>query len=77
MRDAALYVNNARVREPYVDHRSIDGTYFGPVRVPADTVFVLGDRRAGSIDSRAYGSVPVGALTGRVAVRLWPPVRTG
>ncbi|MEV0731114.1 signal peptidase I [Polymorphospora sp. NPDC050346] len=43
-----------------------------PVTVPEDTVFVMGDDRAISRDSRAYGPVPDGDVTGRVVTRLWP-----
>ena len=75
IRDAFLYVDGAAVPEPYVDHSRIDGVYFGPVTVPAGAVFVLGDSRDGSIDSRIFGPVPVSAVTGHVLVRLWPPVR--
>jgi signal peptidase I len=72
LRDAELYVNGRRVRESFVDHSSIDGTYFGPVTVPSRSVFVLGDRRAGSVDSRVYGAVPIGGVVGTVVVRVWP-----
>ena len=75
IRDAVLSVNDVVVTEPYVDHESIDALYYGPVTVPAGHVLVLGDRRAGSVDSRAYGPVRLDALTGRVVARLWPPVR--
>ncbi len=66
IRDGRLYVNNRRVVEPYLDHRTVDGLYFGPVRVPAGTVFLLGDNRAGAEDSREYGPVPLSNLVGRV-----------
>ncbi|HST64123.1 MAG TPA: signal peptidase I [Mycobacteriales bacterium] len=75
IRDAYLYVDGVEVAEPYVDHSRIDGVYFGPVTVPAGDVFVLGDSRNGSIDSRIFGPVPAAAVSGRVLVRLWPPVR--
>ena len=42
IRDGVLYVNGGRHTEPYVDARSVDSVYFGPVRVPKGTVFVLG-----------------------------------
>ena len=71
MRDAVLYVDDHSVDEPFVDLDTIDGTYFGPETVPADAVFVLGDEREYSIDSRHYGPVDRDALTGRVLVRLW------
>jgi signal peptidase I len=75
IRDAYLYVDGVEVDEPYVDHSRIDGVYFGPVTVPAGEVFVLGDSRDGSIDSRVFGAVRSAEVIGRVLVRLWPPVR--
>jgi signal peptidase I len=71
--DGVLKVDGAAVAEPYVDRAEVDGTYFGPVRVPAGTVFVLGDQRLGSVDSRSFGPVPVGSIVGRVLFRVWPP----
>ena len=66
IRDAELYVDGTPVREPQVDLSRIDGLWFGPVTVPEHTVFVLGDARSGSIDSRVYGPVPLGSIVGRV-----------
>jgi signal peptidase I len=67
--DSVLVVDGVPQAEPGIDHSRIDGTYFGPVTVPAGHVFVLGDNRAGSIDSRIYGSVPLESLQATV---LWP-----
>jgi signal peptidase I len=70
LRDAVLHVDRVAVDEPQVDLSRIDGTWFGPVTVPDDSLFVLGDSRAVSIDSRTYGSVPRDAVTGRVVAVL-------
>lgn len=70
IRDALLYVNGRLVDEPYVDHKSIDALFYGPVVVPADRFLVLGDARASSIDSRSYGTVPADRLLGTVALRV-------
>ena len=70
IRDADLYVDDVLVAEPQVDHSRVDGLWFGPVTVPERAVFVLGDSRSGSIDSRVYGAVPLGAIHGRVAL-VW------
>jgi signal peptidase I len=70
IRDALLFVNGRLVHEPYVDHKSIDALFYGPVVVPAERFLVLGDARASSIDSRAYGPVPADRLLGTVALRL-------
>lgn len=64
IRDAELYVDDVVVPEPSIDHSRIDATYFGPVTVPPGTVFVLGDNRGVSIDSRDYGPVPLTAVQG-------------
>jgi signal peptidase I len=72
MRDARLFVNGKRVSEPYVDHSRIDGEYFGPITVPDGELFVLGDNRANSIDSRNFGPVPEGEVVGTVRLKLWP-----
>lgn len=69
-RDAVLFVDGRARNEPYVDLKSIDALYFGPVTVPPGHVFVLGDHRAVSIDSRHYGSVEISAIVGRVAFHL-------
>jgi signal peptidase I len=73
--DGELVVNGHIVYEPYVNHRLLDGVYFGPVTVPAGYVFVMGDNRSNSTDSRSFGPVPRGAVLGRVDFRLWPHPR--
>ncbi|WP_199278106.1 signal peptidase I [Arthrobacter sp. CAN_A2] len=66
IRDAELYVDDVLVAEPFVDHSRIDATYFGPVTVAAGSVFLLGDNRAVSIDSRDFGDIPVTSIEGIV-----------
>lgn len=68
--DAILKVNGVAVPEPYVDHSRIDALYFGPVVVPEGHLFVLGDKRFGSIDSRVYGPIPLDSVDGRVLVTI-------
>ena len=70
IRDAELIVDEQWVDEPYVDHASIDGVYFGPVTVPAGSVFVMGDHRETSIDSRAYGPIRTADIDGRMLLRI-------
>jgi signal peptidase I len=71
LRDAVLHVDGVAVHEPQVDLSRIDGTWFGPVTVPDDAVFLMGDARGRSIDSRVYGSVPLEDVHGRVLTSLW------
>ena len=70
--DGQLQVNDRPVRESYVDQATIDGYYSRTWTVPSGSVFLLGDNRANSIDSRDYGPVAVDDLLGRVIVTLWP-----
>jgi signal peptidase I len=73
--DGVLAVNGHLEQESYVDQSQVDSVYFGPVAVPRGDVFVLGDNRADSHDSRDYGPVPRRSLIGRVLVTLWPVFR--
>jgi signal peptidase I len=75
IRDGVLYVDGKRRVEPYADPEAIDSVYFGPVHVASHSVFVLGDNRADSVDSRSFGSVADDEVIGRARARIWPPSR--
>ena len=71
--DSRLHVGGREVDEPYVDRSHWDAQYTGTSTVPDDAVYVLGDDRGVSVDSRVYGPVPLADVDGRVLLRLWPP----
>jgi signal peptidase I len=73
LEDGLLVVNGRRIDEPYTDPDALDSVYYGPVRVPAGEVLVMGDNRDNSVDSRKFGPVPTSQIEGRVAAVLWPP----
>ena len=75
--DGVLVVNGEPVREPYVDYRMTDSSFFGPVTVPEGSVFVMGDNRSNSRDSRTLGPVAEEDLIGRAVARFWPIERAG
>lgn len=45
---------------------------WGPVVVPKESIFLMGDHRGSSLDSRVWGSIPVHHLQGRAVLRFWP-----
>lgn len=72
IRQGALYVNGKNVPEPYVPAQYEDLSDFGPVRVPRDSFFVLGDHRISSNDSRVFGPVSSHYIYGRAVFAYWP-----
>ena len=71
----AVTVNGRRLAEPYVAEPSLGSCDIPfPFQVPDGTVFVLGDNRPASLDSRnsRFGPVPREQIVGRVVFRIWP-----
>ena len=73
VQDGVLFVNGERQEEPYVNQRSPDTSSFGPETVPKGEVFVMGDNRADSLDSRFFGPVPLENIEGKAFLIFWPP----
>jgi signal peptidase I len=74
--DGKLFVNEAEVDEPYLLEEATMGD-FGPIVVPADSVFVMGDNRDVSYDSRRFGPIANENLVGEAVLRIWPISRFG
>lgn len=80
VRDGRLTVNGQRVREPYARVSDPDcDTCDLPeeITVPAGSYYMVGDNRADSYDSRAWGAVPRDWLVGVARARYWPPGDVG
>lgn len=77
VRDGVLFVNGEKKREGYVDYGMTDSTFLSPTHVPEGHVYVMGDNRMNSLDSRSYGPVPEADLLGKVPLRVWPLDRAG
>src|SRR6201997_3371863 len=65
IRQGIVSVNGVALPEPYVPPQYEDSSDFGPVRVPKDSFFVLGDHRISSNDSRVFGPVASRFIYGR------------
>jgi signal peptidase I len=66
-------VNGTELNEPYTFED--DYQTFGPTKVPPGKLFVMGDHRGRSSDSRVNGPVPIDKVVGRAFVVVWPPSR--
>jgi signal peptidase I len=72
-----VFIDGRELDEPYL-HPFKDATDYGPERVPADSLFVMGDNRANSNDSRrSLGFIPYDRVVGKAFVIIWPPPRIG
>ena len=75
--DGVLFVNGEHREEPYVNARFPDSGFYGPTMVPPGHVFMMGDNRANSRDSRFFGAVPFENIEGEAFVSFWPPSHVG
>ena len=76
-RDGSVFVNDVRLVEPYLKQPDLPIRPFGPVTVPADSLFMMGDNRRASQDSRFFGPIPVDDVVGKAFVIIWPLDRAG
>src|SRR5215212_6953395 len=77
VRNGRLFVNGEPQREPYVNKKYPDRSFSPAVTVPKEHVFVMGDNRTNSQDSRVFGPVPERNIEGEAFLRFWPPDRIG
>lgn len=71
-RNGVVYINGRALTEPYLDLGIETDNIDQPTVVPAGSMFVLGDNRPRSVDSRRFGPVSATLLIGRAAILIWP-----
>ncbi len=76
IKDGHVYINGIILKEPYIsDALKTDmslGGEFSDIIVPEGYIYVLGDNRTSSADSRRFGCIPISKIEGKVACRWWP-----
>jgi signal peptidase I len=76
-RSGAIFVNGKQLIEPYLS-KVRDTRTLPPQRVEAGHLFVMGDNRTNSNDSRfGLGQIPIDDVVGRAFIIIWPPSRFG
>jgi signal peptidase I len=75
--DGSVYVDGRKLTEPYVNPACGGTSDFNPVTVPKDDIFVMGDNRCNSEDSRVFGPISQDLVVGHAFVRVWPLSRLG
>lgn len=87
LKDGNVYINGRFLPEPFLPPDIRNDTYPGPssdayslkhaYRIPAGDVYVMGDNRPNSCDSRYWGPIPESSIVGKVDLRIWPLSRIG
>jgi signal peptidase I len=77
VRGQMVYINSRPLPEEYPLNAFAPNSHFGPVVVEADRLFVMGDNRGNSTDSRAFGTLSEDLVVGKAWVRVWPASEFG
>lgn len=74
VKEGAVFVGGKRLSEPYI-HDQLPMPDYGPLTVPRGDLFVMGDNRSNSQDSRVFGPIKRSSVVGRAFILIWPPDR--
>lgn len=73
--NGAVYIDGNKLDEPYVQHWGTEN--FGPLVIPKGRLFLMGDNRTDSFDSRRFGPVPASQVEAKVSFIYNPVSRMG
>lgn len=75
IKDNKVYLNDKEFSEPYLQPGVVTDNgrgYCTDIVVPDNSVFVMGDNRTQSTDSRCFGCIPLEKIESKVWIRVWP-----
>lgn len=79
LRGGSVYIDGQRLDEPYTDgepsyplNTAVGTSITYPYTVPEGEIWVMGDNRTNSQDSRYFGSIPVSSVSAKAVFRYWP-----
>lgn len=75
VRNHVVFIDGKPLEETFTNPLSVHFTDVRPVLVPEGYVYVMGDNRGGSLDSRAMGPVQTSKVEGKARFLFWPPAR--
>ena len=70
VREGHVIIDGQKIEEPWILY--FGGPDYGPAKIPEGYIFIVGDNRQNSRDSRAIGPVPISTIEGRVWLVYWP-----
>ncbi len=77
IRNQKIYINGKVLEEPYPQNRIRPSTQYGPAVIEPNHLFVMGDNRPNSSDSRYFGQLSENLIVGHAWIRLWPLAKFG
>jgi signal peptidase I len=77
IRKGRVFINGGELEERYVPEEYADRSTYGPLTVPPNEYFVMGDHRISSNDSRIFGPVPGAFIYGKAVFAYWPMTQFG
>ena len=79
IREGKVYIDDRPLNEPYAYHsvEDLSSNHYGPVAIPSNSYFMMGDNREGSQDSRVWGFLERKYIKGKALFIYWPLNRIG
>ncbi len=75
VKKGVVYINGKPIKEPFKNNTFTTNENFPPFTVPEGKIFVMGDNRGRSLDSRMIGAIPLKKVEGEAFFLFWPPNR--